>query len=56
MKHESIGDTNCVAYTWGNPQKLVKGLEDLEISVEEETIKNTAFLRSARIRRGVLET
>ena len=34
---------------------LVKGLEDLEITVRVETVQTTAFLRSARILRRVLE-
>ena len=35
---------------------LVKGLEDLEINGQVETIQSTALLRSARILRRVLET
>ena len=35
---------------------LLKGLEDLEIGVRIETIQSTALLRTARIRRRVLET
>ena len=35
---------------------LTKGLEDLEIRGQVETIQTTALLRSARIRRRVLET
>ena len=35
---------------------LVQGLEDLEIKGREEIIQATAFLRSARILRRVLET
>ena len=35
---------------------LVKGLEDLEISGQVETIQTTALLRSPRILRRVLET
>ena len=34
---------------------LVKGLEDLEIRGQEETIQTTALLTSARILRRVLE-
>ena len=34
---------------------LIKGLEDLEIRGRVETIQTTALLRSARIRRTVLE-
>ena len=36
-------------------KRLIKGLEDLEIKVREETSQTTALLRSARIQR-VLET
>ena len=39
-----------------NPKGLVKGLEDLEIKGQEETIQTTALLRFARILRRVLET
>ena len=35
---------------------LLKGLEDLEITGRVETIQTTAFLRSVRIPRKVLET
>ena len=35
---------------------LLKGLEDLEIKGQVETIQTTALLRSARILRRVLET
>ena len=35
---------------------LIKGLEDLEIIGQEETIQTTALLRSARTLRRVLET
>ena len=35
---------------------LLKGLEDLEVSGQVETIKTTALLRTARILRRVLET
>ena len=34
----------------------VKGLEDLEIRGQVETIQTTALLRSARIQRGIPET
>ena len=34
---------------------LVKELQDLEIREQEGTIQTTAFLRSARIQRRVLE-
>ena len=35
---------------------LLKGLEDLEIRGRVETIQTTTLLRTARIRRKVLET
>ena len=35
---------------------LLKGLEDLEVGVQVETIQTTALLRTARILRRVLET
>ena len=38
------------------PKGLVKGLEDLEIKGQVETIQTTALLRSARIIRKVLKT
>ena len=38
------------------PKGLVKGLEDLEIRGQVETIQITVLLRSARILRRVLET
>ena len=38
------------------PKGLVKGQEDLEIRVQEETIQITSLIRSVRIPRKVLET
>ena len=38
------------------PKGLVKGLKDLEIRNQVETIQTTALLRLARILRRVLET
>ena len=35
---------------------LLKGLEDLEVGGQEETIQTTALLRTARILRRVQET
>ncbi len=35
---------------------LLKGLEDLEVDGQVETIQTTALLRTARILRRVLET
>ena len=37
-------------------KELLQGLEDLEIKGRVETIQTTAFLRSVRILRRVLET
>ena len=36
-------------------KRLLKGLEDLEVGGQEETIQTTALLRTARILRRVLE-
>ena len=49
MEHEGGGDTNCSWCTWNDPQRSLKGLEDLEIRGQEETIKTAALLRSTRI-------
>ena len=38
------------------PRGLVKGLEDLDIRGQQETIQNTTLLRSTKILRRVLET
>ena len=38
------------------PKGLMKGLENFEFRVEEETIQKTATLRSAKILRRVLKT
>ena len=38
------------------PKGMIKGLQDLEIRGQMETIQTTALLRSARILRRVLET
>ena len=38
------------------PEGLIKGLEDLEIRGQVETIQTSASLRSARILRRVLKT
>ena len=38
------------------PKGLLKGLEDLEVGGQVETIQTTALLRTARILRRVLET
>ena len=38
MEHEDDSNTNCNRYTWNNPQRFIKGLEDLEIREKVETI------------------
>ena len=38
------------------PKRLMKGLEDLEIRGQMETIQPIGLLRSAKIQRRVLET
>ena len=46
-----------VVGTFGTiPKGLVKGLENLEIRGQVETIQTTALLRSTRILKRVLET
>ena len=43
--------------TFGTATKgLLKGLEDLEVGGQVETIQTTALLKTARILRSVLET
>ena len=37
-------------------KRLLKGLEDLEVGGQEETIQTAALLRTARILRRVQET
>ena len=52
MEHEPI-----VIGAFGTVTKgLLKGLEDLEVSWQVETIQTTALLRTVRILRRVLET
>ena len=50
------GNTNYNWYTWKDPQRLGKGLEELEIGGRAEIIPTTAVLRSARIMIRVLKT
>ena len=45
-----IGDFGTVTY------ELLKGMEDLEVGGRVENIQTTAFLKTARILRRVLET
>ena len=56
MKHEGDGDTNCNWCSQHTHQRIVKGLEELEIRGQVETIQTIALLRLARILRRVLET
>ena len=58
MEHKSDDCTNFdYFFFFGTINKgLLKGLEDLEVSVRVETIQKTALLRTARILRRVLET
>ena len=54
MEHEGEGETNCGWSTWNDPQMIGKGMEDLEIGGQVETILTKALLRSVRILRRVL--
>ena len=56
MKHNGNGDTSCNWCTRKNPQRLIKGLNDLEISVQAKTIYITTLLRSVRIVPGFLRS
>ena len=57
VEQESNGDANCNWCAWKGPQKLRKRwLEELEIGGRIESIQITAFFRSFRILRRVLET
>ena len=56
MKLESDGDTNCNWCARNSRQMMVKGLEDLDIGGQVETIQNTALSKSARIQSRDLET
>ena len=57
MKHEGDGDTTSVIGVIGTTSKgLLKGLEELEIRGQAETIQTTALLRLTRILGRVLET
>ena len=56
MKHYGDDDNNCNCVLDTIPKGLVKGLEELEIKGQVETIQTTALLRSARILRRILET
>ena len=53
MEHEGDSDTNCGSALGTILKGLAKGLEDLEIRGQVETIQT---LRSVRILRKVLET
>ena len=56
MEHECEGDTNCNWCTWNDPQKCLKGLEELEIGELTENIQAKALLRSTRIPKRVQVT
>ena len=57
MKHEGGGDTNCNWYVLRKvPIDLVSGLDELVTASRAEIIQNTAFFKSARILRSVLDT
>ena len=57
MEHEDDNYTNCNWCFWYNNQRIIKGLEDLEVGGRNlETIQTTALLRTARILRRVLGT
>ena len=47
---------NVIGALRATPKGMVKGLEDMEIREQVETIQTTALLRSARILTRVLET
>ena len=55
MNHKSDGDTNCNRCTRYSHEMIGKGTGGMEITAREETIKTTAFYRSAKILRRVLE-
>ena len=48
MEHEGDSDSNCNWRTWNNPKGLMKGLEDLKIRGQVETIQTKALLRSGQ--------
>ena len=56
MEHEGDGNTNYKWYTRTIPKRLVKGLKNLKISGQVDTIQTTVLLISARILRRVQET
>ena len=56
MGHESNGDTNYYWRAWNGPQRLGKGLEDLDITERNEIIEITALLRSPKIVWRIPET
>ena len=53
MEHESDDCTNCALGTV--TKGLLKGLEDLEVGGQVETIQTTALLKTVRIQSTVLE-
>ena len=56
MEHKSESETIVIGAFGKIPRGLVKGLEDLEIRGQVETIQTTTLLRLARILIRVLET
>ena len=56
IEHEVDSDTNCKWCTWTVSKDLVKVMEVLEYGRWAKTNQTTAFFRSARILRKVLET
>ena len=56
MEHESDSDSNCNWFALTVTKGLVKGLEDLIIRRQGETIQMTVLLRSARILRRIPDT
>ena len=55
VEHKGDSDTNGGWCSWDNSRKMVKGLVDLEIREQVETIQTTA-LTSGRILTRVQET
>ena len=56
MAHEGYDKTNCNWCDHNDLQRLRKGLKELEIRRQEETVQTIALLTSAKILRRVLET
>ena len=56
VEHECDNYTNLIGAFGMVTKGLLKGLEDLEVGDQVETIQKTALLKTARILRRVLET